>query len=57
MRPEEHAYDPVGKDHCLIIRIESLDLVILLQGDIVIFGCDSMLKWLSVKIKPSILDC
>ena len=57
MRPEEHAYDPVGKDHCLIIRNESSDLVILLQGDIVILGRDSILEWLSVEIKPSILDC
>ena len=57
MRPEEHAYDPVGKDHCVIISYESLDLVILLQGDIVISGHDSILEWLSVEIKPSILDC
>lgn len=57
MRPEEHAYDPVGKDHCFIVRDESLDLVTLLQGDIVIFGRDSIFEWLSVEIEPSILDC
>ena len=56
MRPEEHAYDLVGKDRYSVIRNEPLDLVNLLQGDIVVFGCDSILVWLSVEIKPSILD-